>query len=43
VSQQTGIPVEWRVAEPRLAEVVENMIDDAGYGSRIHVVVVPAA
>lgn len=43
VSQQTGIPVEWRVAEPRMAEVVENMIDDAGYGSRIHVVVVPAA
>jgi len=43
VSQQTGIPVEWRVAEPKAAEAIENMIDDAGYGNQIHVVVVPAA
>lgn len=43
VSLQTGIPVEWRVAEPKVAAAIENMIDDAGYGNRIHVVVVPAA
>ncbi|QNJ96131.1 PPE domain-containing protein [Mycolicibacterium fluoranthenivorans] len=43
VSVQTGIPVEWRVAEPKAAEAIENMIDDAGYGNNIRVVVVPAA
>lgn len=43
VSLQTGIPIEWRVAEPKTAEAIANLIDDAGYGSRIHVVVVPPA
>ena len=42
-SQASGMPVEWRVAEPRAAEAMQALIDDGGYGDRIQIVVVPPA
>lgn len=42
-AQASGLPVEWRVAEPRAAEAMQALIDDGGYGDRIHIVVVPPA
>ncbi|BBZ15034.1 hypothetical protein [Mycobacterium branderi] len=38
-----GIPVEWRVAEPRVAAAIEAIIEQRGYGDLINVVVVPPA
>lgn len=38
-----NIPVEWRVAEPRVAEAIERIIQQQGYDDLITVVVVPPA
>jgi len=40
-SLASGVPVEWRAADPRVAEAMRALIEDGGYGDRIHVVVVP--
>ncbi len=38
-----GIPVEWRVAEPKAAEAIRQLINARQYGDLIHVTVVPPA
>lgn len=42
-SKFSGVPVEWRVADPRVAGAIEALIEDGGYGDRISITVVPAA
>lgn len=37
-----GVPVEWRVAEPRVAEAIERVVVANGYDDLINVVTVPA-
>jgi hypothetical protein len=39
----TGLPVEWRVAEPRAAAAIQAIIDQENYGDLITVRVVPPA
>ncbi|MDG4668645.1 PPE domain-containing protein [Mycobacterium sp. 236(2023)] len=36
-----GVPVEWRVAEPRVAIAIERLVDTLGYDDLITVVFVP--
>jgi len=43
VAQETGIPVEYRVAEPELAEAIQQYIEDSGYEGRVSVVYIPKA
>lgn len=40
-ARQAGKEVEWRVAEPRVAEALEKMVADGGYGDVINVEHVP--
>lgn len=42
-AQQAGKEVEWRVAEPRVAEEIERMVAERGYGDVINVEYVPPA
>lgn len=42
-SLETGIPVEWRVADPRTAGAIQAMVDREGYGGNITVTTVPPA
>ncbi|OCB53565.1 hypothetical protein A5722_23995 [Mycobacterium vulneris] len=42
-ARQAGKEVEWRVAEPRVAEALEKMVADGGYGDVINVEHVPPA
>jgi len=40
---EMGIPVEWRVAEPKAAAAIQRLIVDGGYQGLIRVTAVPAA
>ncbi|MET0450498.1 MAG: Tox-REase-5 domain-containing protein [Mycobacterium sp.] len=42
-SLETGVPVEWRVADPRTAGAIQAIVDRDGYGDRITVITVPPA
>ncbi|WP_228032080.1 PPE domain-containing protein [Mycolicibacterium sp. P9-22] len=42
-SKFSGVPVEWRVADARVADAMEALIEDGGYGDCISITVVPAA
>ncbi len=42
-ARQAGKEVEWRVAEPRVAEAIERMVAKRGYGDVINVEHVPPA
>lgn len=42
VASELGIPVEWRVSEPKAAAAIQEIIEAQGYDDLIHVTVVPA-
>jgi len=41
IAEAQGIPVEWRVAEPKAAEAIERIVEREGYDDLITVTVVP--
>ena len=42
-SVASGIPVEWRVADPRVAEAIEAIVERNDFDDMIDVTVAPAA
>ncbi len=42
-SLHSGAPIEWRVADTRVAESMGALVEDGGYGDHIPITVVPAA
>lgn len=41
-ASELGVPVEWRVSEPKAAAAIQEIIDAQGYDDLIHVTIVPA-